>query len=122
SVRIDDGPPILLPTTAAGGAYLHPAADAIFLALPPGVSVAPGQSVTLDAPADWADVDLVRTPALSGLAVANYAGRPISEGLWPDAKPIRVGTNAGWGACGYYPTQHFVRNLALHFGDEKMPR
>ena len=92
SVRINGGAPIQV-RSPAGGAYVEPSAEGMFFPLPAGVVVAPDDVVTLDAPLNWFTPTIGYAPALSGHPVANYSGRPVSEGLWPDAKPTRVGTN-----------------------------
>jgi hypothetical protein len=120
SIRIDGGPPIALPTTAATGAYAQPNADAVFLALPAGVSIAKGQQVILDAPAGWFSAAACHTPAVAGYPVANYSGMPISDGLWPDAKPIRVGTN-NEGPGRMMPVRPFT-NIAKYLTTPETPR
>ncbi|OJW18811.1 MAG: hypothetical protein BGO49_17460 [Planctomycetales bacterium 71-10] len=115
SIRIDGGPPIALPTTASAGAYVQPTADALFFPMPAGVSVSPGQAVLLDAPAGWISPQIGFAPAIFGLAVDNFAGMPISDGLWPGAPPARVGTNAAITSATEYTPVVMNRNRALNF-------
>lgn len=115
SIRIDGGAPVALPTTAAAGAYVQPTADALFFPLPEGVCVAPGQSVTLEAPVAWIAPQVGFAPKIDGLAVDNFAGKPISDGLWPDAPPIRVGTNAAITVATEYTPIAMNKNRALSF-------
>lgn len=115
SIRIDGGAPVALPTTAATGAYVQPTADALFFRMPDGVSAAAGQEVLLDAPAGWLAPQIGFASALSGVVVDNFAGMPISDGLWPGAAPIRVGTNAAIMAATEYTPVVVNRNRALSF-------
>lgn len=116
SIRIDAGPSIALPTTAETGAYVQPTADAMFFRLPDGFTVSPGQQVLLDAPAGWLIPRFGHCPVINGAEVGNYAGMPISDGLWPNAAPTRVGTNSGLYSPVTYPSSLINRNRALNFG------
>ncbi|WP_337176959.1 hypothetical protein [Paludisphaera sp.] len=119
SIRVDGGPPIALPTA---GAYVATNADALFFPLPSGMVVSEGQSVVLDAPANWFPAAASMVPAISGHPVANYVGKSIAAGLWPDAKPIRVGTqNEGIGRTMAVRPHANVAKLLTRTGMERWP-
>lgn len=115
TIRIDGGAPISFGLSAQDGTYLDADVDGVFLPLPAGVVVSPGQQVVLDAPADWFPAAFGRCESDSGVAVANYAGMPVSDGLWPGVKPMRLGAN-DVRTSTYYSATFSVKNLGQLFG------
>lgn len=93
TIRIDGGEPIALPTTPEAGLFSQVNADALFLALPPGVAVQPGQSVVLDAPEGWFPAAVGYSKAAVAQPVDNYAGTSVAKSLWPDEPLVRLGGN-----------------------------
>ncbi len=115
TIRIDGGAPITLGTAPQAGCFTGGTMDAVYLALPTGTYVSPGQTVSMDVPEGWFPDDFGVAQAQSGVVVANYAGKSVTDQLWPDPKTMRLGVNHE-STQDYWAALCSVRNLAMLLG------
>ncbi|AMV37364.1 hypothetical protein [Planctomyces sp. SH-PL62] len=114
TIRINGGPPIVLPTVAEG-AYQSDECTAMLFPLPAGVVIRPGiDAVTISAPKGWAVSESGLVPTMVDRVVHNRAGRPSSMAAWPEAEQLRVGVNIPLPSMTYYDIYRVPKNLALH--------